>query len=331
MLTDRAAALGFDAAAVQRCFHDPTPEPAGPADPTAPAPDELLDRLGGPHGVTGQLATFTRRDVVKWLANNVAPSHSHAQDIEHLADRFLASDRAEPLFPDGPAEQAQLVIGPDGGPTRTAGPALFSTPEILRLEAHVIAAAEHPVAFRPPTAPAAAIEAALRQRPELSPEQVAMVRAVCTSTATVQPYRRPARLRQDLRGGGVRRGLPGQRRARGRLRGERHRGGRAQKSRRSAAASWTEAAESGPCLGPVIRGRSRSSCPQRWRQPKDWSAGWSAAENDVDTAAVAVTWMAYFTAVSPHCSHGPGRSLPFHGRSAPQVGQLAVVLNRHLP
>ena len=55
--------------------------------------DAALDALAGPDGLTGQVSTFTRTDVVDALAKRlpVAPSAQEAlTQAEEAADRFLA-------------------------------------------------------------------------------------------------------------------------------------------------------------------------------------------------------------------------------------------------
>jgi conjugative relaxase-like TrwC/TraI family protein len=177
----RAADIGFDVASVERCFGHEPPQPLTGAEVEA-----VLDRLGGPHGVTERASTFMRRDVVKWLAG-AAGNRMTAADIDRATSRFLGSARAVPLLPDGRARRHQGAIGRDGHLVRTAGLALFSTPEILAIERRLLEVAAHGVGYRPPTASEAAVTSALADRPELSAEQRTMVAAVCRSTAVVQP------------------------------------------------------------------------------------------------------------------------------------------------
>lgn len=178
---ERAIEAGFDDAAVQACFgHE------APAALTTEQLEKLLDRLGGAHGVTEQLSTFTRRDVIKWLANHAAVT-MNAPDIERSADRFLGSSRIVPLIPQAGRRRRQHAIGRDGATIRTSGLALFSTPELLAIEQRVLAVAADGAGYLGPTATDHCVDAVLAARPELSSEQQAMVRGVCTSTAIVQP------------------------------------------------------------------------------------------------------------------------------------------------
>jgi TrwC relaxase len=85
--------------------------------------DTALDALAGPDGLTGQVSTFTRTDVVDALAKRlpVAPSAQEAfTQAETAADRFLA-ERA-------------IGVGHD----RRLGVDRFSTPELLALERQLV-------------------------------------------------------------------------------------------------------------------------------------------------------------------------------------------------
>jgi conjugative relaxase-like TrwC/TraI family protein len=85
--------------------------------------DAVLDALAGPDGLTGQVSTFTRTDVVDAMAKRlpVAPSAQKAlTQAEQAADRFLA-ERAVRVARDG-------RLGVDR----------YSTPELLALEWHLV-------------------------------------------------------------------------------------------------------------------------------------------------------------------------------------------------
>jgi conjugative relaxase-like TrwC/TraI family protein len=88
--------------------------------------DATLDGLSGPDGLTGQVSTFTRTDVVDALAKRlpVAPSAQEAlTQVEEAADRFLA-------------ERAVRV-----GRDHRLAVDRFSTPELLALERHLVGGA----------------------------------------------------------------------------------------------------------------------------------------------------------------------------------------------
>jgi conjugative relaxase-like TrwC/TraI family protein len=85
--------------------------------------DAALDGLSGPDGLTGQVSTFTRTDVVDALAKRlpVAPSAEQAlTQAEDAADRFLA--------------ERTIGVGYD----RRLGVERFSTPELLALERQLV-------------------------------------------------------------------------------------------------------------------------------------------------------------------------------------------------
>jgi conjugative relaxase-like TrwC/TraI family protein len=85
--------------------------------------DAALDALAGPDGLTGQVSTFTRADVVDALAKRLPVARSAQaalSQVEAAADRFLA-------------ERAVRV-----GRDRRLGVDRFSTPELLELERRLV-------------------------------------------------------------------------------------------------------------------------------------------------------------------------------------------------
>ncbi|MDP9389560.1 MAG: relaxase domain-containing protein, partial [Actinomycetota bacterium] len=172
-----AADLGFGPEDVAACFGVP-----------APAPEEdleaVLDALVAPDGLTEQASTFARCDVVEALSERLGGSS--AVRIDQVADRFLASHRVQPLAPQRGG--VELVWRREGGRTRSHDLARYSTPELLAVEARLLGWAEHGFGSAVPGAAPGAVEAVLARRPELSDEQVAMVRAVCSPRApAIQP------------------------------------------------------------------------------------------------------------------------------------------------
>jgi hypothetical protein len=63
----------------------------------------------------------------------------------------------------------------------------YSTPDLLAVEAQVLAWSDGGFGHSVPTAKPDAVDAALVRRPELSAEQVEMVRAVCSTAQAIQP------------------------------------------------------------------------------------------------------------------------------------------------
>jgi hypothetical protein len=178
---EEAQALGFGQEAIAACFGRDRSASVSPE-----MTERFFDRLAGPDGLTRQASTFTRRDVVEALATALGAA-SDAEQIGTLADRFLASDRVVVL--DGPTagRSSDVVIGPGGQRVRTSGSVRYSTPELLAVEAQVLRWASEGFGVPVPIARAESLDAALARRPELSTEQVAMVRAVCSSTDAIQP------------------------------------------------------------------------------------------------------------------------------------------------
>ena len=176
-----ATELGFGPEAVAACFGRDAPAPLPPA-----ALDRFFDRLCGPDGLTRQTSTFTRREVIEALAT-AAGAAVGAEALGLLADRFLASEQVVVL--DGPrvGADSDVVIGGGRRRVRTVGSVRYSTPDLLAVEAQMLTWAADGFGTPAPTATGEAIAAALDRRPELSPEQALMVRAVCTSPQAVQP------------------------------------------------------------------------------------------------------------------------------------------------
>jgi conjugative relaxase-like TrwC/TraI family protein len=176
-----AAELGFGPEAVSACFGR---EPAAPLDPERA--ERLFDRLAGPAGLTRQASTFRRRDVVEALATAFGSAAS-AADLNACAERFLASERVVVLDGQRSGRGSDVVVGAGGQRVRTSGTVEYSTPELLALEAQLLQWAEHGFGAPVPSAGPTAIDRVLAERPELSPEQVAMVRSVCGATEAIQP------------------------------------------------------------------------------------------------------------------------------------------------
>src|SRR5829696_1801283 len=123
--------------------------------------DADLDALSGPDGLTGQVSSFTRTDVVDALAKRlpVAPSADEAlTQVEAAADRFLA-------------ERAVRV-----GRDRRLGIDCYSTPELLALERHLVdgatSRAEQGCALVRPEV----VRLVLDRHPTAGEDQAAMVR-----------------------------------------------------------------------------------------------------------------------------------------------------------
>ncbi|HUP70805.1 MAG TPA: MobF family relaxase [Acidimicrobiales bacterium] len=134
-----------------------------PVAPSAEVMEALLDELGGPNGVTEFASTFDRRDVIRALCESAGEAVS-AESLVIWADRFLASDRVVVL-----------------APTSATANWRFSTPELVGLEARLLAAAEEAPSRPTPAADPAVLDRVLADHAHLSDEQRDMVVAMCTS------------------------------------------------------------------------------------------------------------------------------------------------------
>jgi conjugative relaxase-like TrwC/TraI family protein len=146
---------------------------------SAPLPAELVEKiaglLAGPTGLTEQRATFTRRDVLQALCEQLPASAGlRASDVERIADEFLQSPRAIAL---ATGERREMLPVRDGRliPTVTSERA-YSTPELLALERRILDYAVERQGARMAVTPSRAIDRAIERRPSLAGEQVDMVR-----------------------------------------------------------------------------------------------------------------------------------------------------------
>ncbi len=145
---------------------------------SAPLPAELIEKvaglLAGPTGLTEQRATFTRRDVLQALCEQLPSSAGlRTSDVERIADEFLQSPRAIAL---ATGERREVLPLSDGRviPTVTSE-RRYSTPELLALERRILDYAAERQGARMAVAPPRAIERAIERRPSLVGEQVEMV------------------------------------------------------------------------------------------------------------------------------------------------------------
>jgi conjugative relaxase-like TrwC/TraI family protein len=173
-----ASELGFGADEVARCF-DRTAEPERSVDL-----DTEFVALAGPLGLTRQASTFGRGEVVEAMSERL-PACS-ATNIEHAVDSFLASSHVHPLARD--RSVGESVTRRSGDRTRSGDFARYSTPDLLAIEHRLLAWSTDGFGGSTPGAHQSAVDAVLAQRTELSVEQEAMVRAVCSADApAMQP------------------------------------------------------------------------------------------------------------------------------------------------
>jgi conjugative relaxase-like TrwC/TraI family protein len=122
-------------------------------------------QLAGPEGLTANASTFARRDVLVALGGRlaaVAPA-----ELERLADRFVA-------------EHAVSVVA-----ERAVGERRYTTPELLKVEERLLAAAASRAAEQVGVCPHAAVRDALAAHPTIGADQEAMVRDVTQGGAGV--------------------------------------------------------------------------------------------------------------------------------------------------
>jgi conjugative relaxase-like TrwC/TraI family protein len=132
--------------------------------------DTALDALSGPDGLTGQVSTFTRTDVVDALAKRlpVAPSAQEAlTQIEAAADRFL--------------DERAVRVGRD----HRLAVDRFSTPELLALERHLVDGATRRADERCAVVRSELVRQVLDRHATAGEDQVAMVRDLTQGGARV--------------------------------------------------------------------------------------------------------------------------------------------------
>src|SRR3954452_4119828 len=107
----------------------------------APLRAELVEKiaglLAGPTGLTEQRATFTRRDVLQALCEQLPASAGlRTSDVERIADAFLQSPRAIAL---ATGERREILPLKDGRVIPTVNSErTYSTPELLALERRIL-------------------------------------------------------------------------------------------------------------------------------------------------------------------------------------------------
>jgi conjugative relaxase-like TrwC/TraI family protein len=131
----------------------------------------MFDRLASPEGLTAQVSTFTRpqvlcavgRELPAEAAGTVGPA-----DLEALADRFLT-------------EHAVSVMG-----EHAIGERHYATPELLQVEQRLIDAAVSRAGEQTAVCSHDTLRATLAAHPTIGAEQAAMVRDITQGGAAVQ-------------------------------------------------------------------------------------------------------------------------------------------------
>ena len=142
----------------------------------------VFDQLAGPRGLTLRSATFSRRDVVQALAEQLRPdSIVTAAELEALADRFLVSRDVVELLPVGAERGTRVTFRRRDGRMLPVAreEACYSTAELLTLERHVVATALTSRGTAAGQADERAVRRALASRRTIGADQRAMVEHVC--------------------------------------------------------------------------------------------------------------------------------------------------------
>jgi conjugative relaxase-like TrwC/TraI family protein len=172
----RAQGLGFDSHALGAVL-DRTVAVESPAPGSAEA-DRLYRWLAGPEGLTARASTFGIREVIKTICNAL-PAGGRVDQVLDLVDRFLRSEHVLTISMD---PTAATIRRNDGVviPART-DEVRWTTPEMLELEARILASALRRRSTAVAVATPVAVDAAVATRTSLSDEQRAMIRAICRS------------------------------------------------------------------------------------------------------------------------------------------------------
>lgn len=128
---------------------------------------DRIQELLGPRGLTKDSATFTRRTLLRTLAASAARG-ARRGDLETIADAILADP--------------QVVVPMEVSERDHAQGRRYSTPEMVALEASMLAQAMAARASGRVVVPEEAVAAVVDRRPTLTYGQRAIVDAVCRST-----------------------------------------------------------------------------------------------------------------------------------------------------
>jgi conjugative relaxase-like TrwC/TraI family protein len=124
-----------------------------------------FNQLASPEGLTANASTFARHDVVVALGGQLAAVR--AEELQRLVERFLA-------------ERAVSVMA-----EHAAGERRYTTPELLKTEEQLLAAATGRAGEQTAVVSHTAVREALRAHPTIAGEQAAMVRDICQGGAGV--------------------------------------------------------------------------------------------------------------------------------------------------
>ena len=181
----RALEAGWDPAAVNNTLGHHQPSPLDRRDVA-----QLYAQLAGPHGLTEQASTFTRRDVLRAIAEQ-HPDGAARHRIEALADDFLDSPAVVPVVDAGTRLCHRDVMRRPDGRLVSGDPneARYSTPELLAIEHRLVDTALDRIDAAAGMARAEVVDAVIAERAQLGTplgeDQEALVRQLTTSGAGV--------------------------------------------------------------------------------------------------------------------------------------------------
>jgi conjugative relaxase-like TrwC/TraI family protein len=160
-----AAGRGVDVDAVVRQVSGRTPIRDQDRTVSNLAARRAFNRLAGPDGLTAQVSSFARQDVIVALGGELVGA-SRAE-LEGLADRFCAG-RAVSVVAERALEERR-----------------WSTPELLAVEQRLVAAATGRAGEHTTVVSHDAVRAALQAHPSAGTDQAGMVRDLCQGGAGV--------------------------------------------------------------------------------------------------------------------------------------------------
>jgi ATP-dependent exoDNAse (exonuclease V) alpha subunit len=146
--------------------------------------DRVAAWMAGPQGLTERASSFTSRDVLRALCEQLPVGHRlKVGQLEACADEFLRSSLVVPLLQrDGRAAGTDVIRRRDGRTVHVRAAELrYSTPELLALEQRVVQEATRPTARDRAVVPDPVVNAVLARRPTISDEQATMVRRLSGS------------------------------------------------------------------------------------------------------------------------------------------------------
>lgn len=180
--SEKAERLGFNREALAAAIGRTEVRPL-----TAQELDGIASQLGSPTGLTGDRASFTRRDVIQAWCDRL-PQGADVPVAESLADEFLDSERAVPLATDVRGlTHGDVIRRADGRViAATSEERRHSTPELLAVEKRLIESALGRREDQAAVVDGGTVAAALERRPTLAAEQAEMVRRLTRDGDGVQ-------------------------------------------------------------------------------------------------------------------------------------------------